>query len=68
MKKTYKAENISCNNCANMIKASLGDEFENIEVNLNVTPKEVTLDIKDEADEKKFKEEMADIGFPVIND
>jgi len=48
MKQTYKAQNISCNNCANMIKASLEDEFGEIEVNLNVTPKEVTVNIENE--------------------
>lgn len=67
MKKIFQAENISCNNCANMIKASLGEDFDNIEVNLNVTPKEVSVEIKDDEDEKKFIEEMAELGFPVID-
>lgn len=66
MKKTYKAQNINCINCANIIKGSLEDEFGEIEVNLNSTPKEVTVEISDENQEKLFKEEMSDIGFDII--
>ena len=35
MKKTFKANNISCMSCANLIKGSLEDSFGEIEVNLN---------------------------------
>lgn len=68
MKKTFKAENISCNNCSNLIKATLEDDFGPIEVNLNVTPREVTVEIKDEEQETIFKEEMASIGFDIIEE
>ncbi len=65
MKKTFKSEKISCINCANLIKGSLEDEFGEIIVNLDVSPKEVTVEIKDETAEAKFKEEMNDIGFTI---
>ncbi|TLP39250.1 heavy-metal-associated domain-containing protein [Arcobacter arenosus] len=68
MKQTYKAQNISCNNCANMIKASLEDEFGEIEVNLNVTPKEVTVNIENETKESEFKKEMEELGFEIIEE
>jgi copper chaperone CopZ len=68
MKKTYNAQNISCNNCSNLIKGSLEDEFGEIIVNLDANPKEVTVEIKDETSEKKFKEEMSDIGFAIIGE
>ena len=68
MKKTFKAENISCINCANLIKGSLEDDFGEIDVNLKVTPKEVTVEILDDNQESYFKEEMADIGFNIIED
>ena len=67
MKKIFKAQNINCQNCANMIKGSLEDDFGTIEVNLETSPKEVTVEITDEANEAKFKEEMSDIGFDIIN-
>ncbi len=66
MKKTFKANNISCGNCANLIKASLEEDFGEIEVNLNTQPKEVTVEIEDDSKEAKFKEEMSDLGFEVI--
>ena len=66
MKKVFKAKNISCINCANLIKGSLEDEFGKIEVNLEVEPKEVTLDISDAKSEERFKSEMEDLGYSVI--
>ena len=68
MKKTYQASNISCQNCANIIKATLGDEFEILDINLNVNPKELTVEINNEETEKKFKEEMKDLGYEIIKE
>ncbi len=68
MQKTFKANNISCINCANLIKGSLEDDFGEIKVNLDANPKEVTLEIADESVESKFKEEMKDLGYSVIED
>ena len=68
MKKTFKAQNINCINCANMIKGSLEDDFGTIEVNLDATPKEVTVEITDATCEANFKEEMSDIGFDIIDE
>ncbi len=68
MKKTFKSDNINCQNCANMIKGSLEDDFGIIEVNLETNPKEVTVEIIDKASEARFKEEMSDIGFDIINE
>lgn len=68
MKKTYKANNISCGNCAKMIKASLADDFGEIEVNLDTQPKEVTLEIENDSQEEKFKVEMKELGFDVIEE
>lgn len=68
MKKTFKAKNISCKNCANLIKATLEDDFGAIEVNLETTPKEVTVEIKDAEQEMIFKEEMGVIGFDIIEE
>ena len=65
MKKTFKAENISFQNCANLIKGSLEDDFGEISVNLETNPKEVSLDIE-ASKEEEFKSEMADIGFKII--
>ncbi len=68
MKKVFKANNISCINCANLIKGSLEDDFGKIEVNLDVTPKEVSLEIPNDEVEAKFKAEMEDLGYDVIEE
>ncbi len=68
MKRTFTAQNISCHNCANTIKATLEDDFGNVEVNLNTNPKEVSIEIKDEKALEHFKNEMQGIGFPVIEE
>ena len=65
MKKTYKSLNIACGSCANLIKVSLEDDFNEIIVNLDTTPKEVTVEIENEEQEKKFFEEMEDLGFKI---
>ena len=67
MKKTFKANNISCMSCVNLIKGSLEDSFGEIEVNLNTSPKEVTLEISTEEQEVTFKKEMQELGFKIID-
>jgi copper chaperone CopZ len=66
MKKTFKANNISCISCANLIKGSLEDDFGTIEVNLDSTPKEVSVEISNDEQEISFKKEMNDLGFEII--
>jgi len=68
MKKIFKAENIACGSCSNLIKASLEETFGEIEINLEVTPKEVTVEITNEAQESEFKKEMEELGFNIIED
>ncbi len=68
MKRTYKANNISCVNCANLIKGSLENDFGEIIVNLDVKPREVTVEITDDSSEAKFKEEMSELGYSVIEE
>lgn len=68
MKKTYKAPSIACGSCANLIKVSLEDEFNEIIVNLDTTPKEVTVEIENEEQERKFFKEMDELGFTIQED
>lgn len=68
MKKTFKSNNISCGSCANLIKASLEEEFGEVIVDLSKEPKEVRLEIQNELDEIKFKEEMSSLGFEIIEE
>ena len=47
---------------------NLEEEFGEIIVDLNVEPKEVTVEIKDKEIETKFKEEMKQLGFEIIGE
>lgn len=68
MKKTFKSDNISCSNCANLIKNSLEETYGLININLDITPKEVTVEILDDEQEKKFKNDMNELGFEIIEE
>lgn len=63
----FKVANINCQNCANLIKNSLEDEFGKIEVDLNVIPRTVEINITQEKLED-FKKEMSDLGFEVLEE
>jgi len=66
MKKIFQAKNISCGNCVNLIKVSLEDMFGEIKVNLESDPKEVSVEITNENQESKFKQEMRELGFEIV--
>lgn len=63
--KKFKISGIHCNNCANLIKNSLEDDFGHIDV--NVEKGEVSLEIKDE-DIAKFSDEINELGFEYIKE
>ncbi|WP_428026543.1 heavy metal transport/detoxification protein [Arcobacter sp.] len=67
MKKTFKSDKISCEKCKNLIKVSLEDEFGSIDVDLTKIPREVTLEIDNQSQEDKFKDEMKDLGFDILD-
>lgn len=68
MQKTYQAKNIMCQSCSNTIKVSLEDDFQNIEIDLSKEPKEISVFIENDIQEAKFKEEMKELGFDIIQE
>lgn len=67
MKKVYQVENVHCRSCANVIKGALEDDFGVIEINLEKSPVEITLNLEEE-DSTNFKEEISDLGYSVIGE
>ncbi|WP_169764331.1 heavy-metal-associated domain-containing protein [Campylobacter mucosalis] len=63
----FEVDGVNCANCAKTIKNSLEDEFGNIDVNLDVMPRQLSVNI-DEAMIKKFKAELDELGFRVIRE
>ena len=47
MKQTFEVLNVKCGGCANTLTKSLKEEFGDVEVSLDVNPRQITLDIED---------------------
>ncbi|MBD3789590.1 MAG: heavy-metal-associated domain-containing protein [Campylobacterales bacterium] len=67
MKQTFEIRNVKCGGCAATLKKELAKEFGEIEVNLEVEPRQITLEIEDEKIESlKFK--LRSLGYPLTSD
>lgn len=67
MKQTFEVYNVKCGGCANTLINSLKDEFGEVEVNLDVNPRKITLDIEDEKKEA-LKLKLRALGYPLTSD
>jgi copper chaperone CopZ len=63
MKKTFQVENIKCGGCAKTVTTKLQKQFGEVIVNLEKTPREITLDIADK-DIDALKQKMKSLGYP----
>ena len=68
MKKSFEVLNIRCEGCANSIKKALSPHFDFVEVDLTKEPRIVTVDIKREEEEEKFKEILRSLGYPLCEE
>ena len=67
MKKVFKVKNVKCGGCAATLKRSLLDEFGEVEVDLDVDPREITLEIDDDKEEV-LKRKLRSLGYPLTTD
>jgi len=67
MKKTFEVLNVKCGGCASTLTKSLKDEFGEVIVDLEVTPRKITLDIEDEKLES-LKIKLRSLGYPLTID
>ncbi len=67
MKETLQVLNVKCGGCAGTLKKELLKEFGEVEVNLEVEPREITLDVNDE-DLEKLKLKLRSLGYPLTTD
>ena len=67
MKQTFEVENVKCGGCANTLKKVLMDDYGEVEVNLDKTPREITIDISDDKMEV-LKLKLRSIGYPLVSD
>jgi copper chaperone CopZ len=68
VKKSFLVKNIKCEGCANSIKKALSSDFDFIEIDLTTMPRMVTVDINSVEDERKLKEILIRLGYPLIDD
>lgn len=68
MRKSFEVLNIRCEGCANSIKKALSPHFEYIEVDLSKEPRIVTVELKTDEDQEKFKEILIGLGYPLVDD
>ena len=67
MKQTFEVLNVKCGGCANTLITSLEKDFGKVEVNLDVTPREITLDIE-ENQLDNLKTKLRGLGYPLTTD
>jgi copper chaperone CopZ len=67
MRQTLEVKNVKCGGCAGTLTKSLLEEFGEVEVNLDVEPRQITLDIKNEQMEA-LKLKLRSLGYPLRTD
>ena len=65
--KTFKVQNVKCGGCANTLKTALKDEFGDVEVNLDVMPREITLEVDDDKIDI-LREKLKSLGYPMADE
>lgn len=63
----FELENVKCQNCTNLIKNALEDEFGEVTVDLNAQPRVLSLNI-DESKISALKETLKELNFSVIKE
>ena len=66
-KQIFKVQNVKCGGCANTLMTKLADAFGTIEVNLEVMPREITLEIED-AKVPALREALKSLGYPMADE
>lgn len=66
-KQTFQVENVKCGGCANTLKKALFEEFGEVEVNLEVMPREITLKIEENQIES-LKSKLKTLGYPFVTE
>lgn len=67
MKQTFEVINVKCGGCANTLKTKLLEEFGEVEVNLDVEPRQITLDIEKSA-LPSLRKKLKSLGYPMSDE
>lgn len=64
MKQTFEVLNVKCGGCASTLKKALFDEYGEVEVDLDVMPRTITLDI-DDVRIGDLRAQLMSLGYPM---
>jgi len=67
MKQTFEVINVKCGGCASTLTEKLKDEFGTVEVNLEVEPRQITVDIE-ENQLDDLAAALKKLGYPLVNE
>jgi len=67
MEQTYEVFNVKCGGCASTLKTKLFKEFGEIDVNLDVLPRRITLEIEDK-EISKLSKALRALGYPFASE
>ena len=67
MKQTFEVLNVKCGGCANTLTTKLANEFGEVAVNLEVEPRQITLDVED-ANIPALREALKGLGYPMSDE
>jgi copper chaperone CopZ len=67
MKQTFQIINVKCGGCASTLKEKLFKQFGEIDVNLDVEPREITLHIE-ENQVSDLAIELKKLGYPLVTE
>ncbi|CAA6800425.1 MAG: Heavy metal transporter [uncultured Sulfurovum sp.] len=67
MKQTFEVKNVKCAGCASTLKKSLLEDFGEVEVDLEVEPRKITLDVE-EGKMEILKLKLRSLGYPLTTD
>lgn len=67
MKQTFEVLNVKCGGCANTLKTALQKEFGEVEVDLEIEPRRITLDVED-SDIPELRKKLIKLGYPMSDE
>ncbi len=67
MKRTLKVNNVKCGGCAGTLTKELLKDFGKVSVNLEIEPREITLEIDDNR-MQELQIKLKSLGYPLTTD
>ena len=67
MRQTFEVINVKCSGCAHTLKTALKQEFGEVEVNLELEPRQITLIIEESAI-STLRTKLKKLGYPMCDE